>query len=102
MNGRGGDARRLRLAVKVGANVRQRREWAGMDRRALAKRVGLQEKALYRLEKGLSCPRLDTLDEIAEALQTTVERLVKGCSDKKTVTLTRVSARAAKTSASAA
>lgn len=60
-------------AVRVGLEVKARREAAGLSQRQLAEIVGIRQPNIARLEAGDVLPTLGTLDRIANALGLTLE-----------------------------
>lgn len=60
-------------AVRVGLEVKARREAAGLSQRQLAEIVGIRQPNIARLEAGDVLPTLGTLDRIADALGLTLE-----------------------------
>ena len=56
--------------------VREIREAQGITQRGLAKRAGITQAALFRLESGETDPRLGTLRKLAKALNVTVADLI--------------------------
>lgn len=60
-------------AVRLGMEVRARREASGLSQRELAELVGTRQPNIARLEAGDVMPTLTTLDRIADALGLTLE-----------------------------
>jgi DNA-binding XRE family transcriptional regulator len=60
-------------AVRLGLEVKARREAAGLSQRQLADIVGIRQPNIARLEAGDVLPTLGTLDRIADALGLTLE-----------------------------
>lgn len=56
--------------------LRQIREAKGYSLRGLAAKVGMSYVALFRLESGVTDPRLGTLRKLAKALNVTVAELI--------------------------
>lgn len=56
--------------------VRRIREARGYSLRGLAEKVGMSHVALFRLESGMTDPRLGTLRRLAGALNVTVAELI--------------------------
>jgi HTH-type transcriptional regulator/antitoxin HipB len=61
-----------RRAIELGAMVRQLRLDAGPSQEELARRAGMTQPALSRLERGGGIPTITVLDRIANALQATL------------------------------
>ena len=55
--------------------IRAWREYFGMTQQELARRAGMTQPALARLEKSESKPRISTLKKIASAMDITLEQL---------------------------
>ncbi|MCP4628511.1 MAG: helix-turn-helix transcriptional regulator [bacterium] len=55
--------------------IRAWREYFGMTQQELARRAGMTQPALARLEKSDSKPRISTLKKIASAMDITLEQL---------------------------
>lgn len=56
--------------------LRRIREAKGYSLRGLADKVGMSYVALFRLESGITDPRLGTLRKVAKALNVTVADLI--------------------------
>ncbi len=55
--------------------IRAWREYLGLTQQELARRAGMTQPALARLEKSESKPRISTLKKIASAMDITLEQL---------------------------
>ena len=55
---------------KIGRRVREVREDLGMQRTVLARRVGVAENTIYRIETGKRAPSVELLEKIARELRT--------------------------------
>ncbi len=55
--------------------IRAWREYFGMTQQELARKAGMTQPALARLEKSDSKPRISTLKKIAAAMDVTIEQL---------------------------
>jgi HTH-type transcriptional regulator / antitoxin HipB len=60
-------------AVRLGMEVKARREATGLSQRELAELVGTRQPNVARLEAGHVLPTLSTLERVAEALGLTLE-----------------------------
>jgi putative transcriptional regulator len=58
-----------------GDAVRERRVAAGLSQEALAERCGVDRKSISRMETGAFSPRLDSVFNVAEALEIPVSEL---------------------------
>jgi DNA-binding XRE family transcriptional regulator len=66
----------VKANVIIGVSmIRAWREYFGMTQRELARRAGMTQPALARLEKSGSKPRISTLKKIAAAMDLTLEQL---------------------------
>lgn len=59
----------------LGKNIKQRRQKLGLTQQQLADRLNMSLNFVGKIEVAFSKPSLDTLIEIAEALETTVSDL---------------------------
>lgn len=59
-------------------NIRRCREVAQLSQGELAKRCGIDQSAVCKMEKGLFVPTVMVLDEIANALNVSLDELVRG------------------------
>ncbi len=57
------------LAIRVGEQIRDAREAAGLSQRDLAQRIGTRQAAIARLEAGSVGATLTTLQRVASALK---------------------------------
>ena len=64
--------------MKTGMLIRMLRQRRQMTQLQLAERIGVSDKAVSKWERGLSCPDLVLLDELAELLDTSIDRLLTG------------------------
>ena len=60
----------------MGEIISSLRKEKGMTQRDLAEKMGVTDKAVSKWERNLSCPDISTIPRLAEALDTTVERLL--------------------------
>jgi len=63
------------LAAKTGKRVRQLRKLSSLTQSELAERVNLSDESISRLETGKSIPSVETLNNIALALNTQIKDL---------------------------
>lgn len=61
--------------AKIGSRIRERRNELNMSQLQLSTLVGTSSKAIYDYEMGNHIPRADTLERIADALETTSDAL---------------------------
>ena len=54
------------------------RKKAGWSQEELAEQLSVSRQAVSKWERGLSCPDLVLLDELAELLDTSIDRLLTG------------------------
>jgi len=59
----------------LGARIKELRKRAGLSQDQLAEKVGIESKYLSRIEVGKRYPALETLDNIADALQVGTKEL---------------------------
>jgi transcriptional regulator with XRE-family HTH domain len=64
--------------VLLGTVIRSQRENLGLTRRQLAERTGLSIATIHQVEIGRRLPSLDSLDAVAQGLETTARFLLKG------------------------
>ncbi len=57
-------------------NLRQYREAASLSQEELSEKVGIQAQQLSRLERGVNSPKIDTLINLARALNLPIETLL--------------------------
>ncbi|ART74191.1 transcriptional regulator (plasmid) [Mycobacterium dioxanotrophicus] len=67
-----------RVLPIVGANIVARREKLGMSQRALAEKAGADRVFLRHVEQGNRAATLVFLAKLADALDTTIEKLTRG------------------------
>ncbi len=65
----------------LAANIRRVRKDVGLTQAELAERLGIQQSAIAHWEAGNTRPTTERLAQIADALGTTVGRLVAGSDD---------------------
>lgn len=64
------------VGKQFGRNLAEAREWAGLTQAQLAQEVSMHQVNLSILERGLRCPRLDTVAKLADALGVQVRDLL--------------------------
>jgi transcriptional regulator with XRE-family HTH domain len=79
-----------KLAAIVGENISRRRKAMGMTQAELAEKLGIGGDSLSRFENGVVSPRIQRLEEIAEALDCAVADLFRKHSDPPSVKLDTV------------
>jgi transcriptional regulator with XRE-family HTH domain len=62
--------------MNVGARIREHRKAKGLSQVELGQKVGLSQKTITNYERGEREPSLDTLRDLAKALEVPFERLV--------------------------
>jgi ribosome-binding protein aMBF1 (putative translation factor) len=65
-----------RVGRQFGRNLCEARGWAGLTQMQLAQRVSIGQSEIDRLERGERCPRLDTVVELAEAVEVQMRDLL--------------------------
>ncbi len=63
--------------MNIGQRVREAREELGMQRTVLARRIGVAENTVYRIETGRRTPSVELLEKIAGALRTEPAELLR-------------------------
>ena len=63
---------------QVGIRIAEGRRRQGLTQNRVAARMGVTPQAVSKWERGLSCPDLVLLDELAELLDTSIDRLLTG------------------------
>jgi len=66
------------IGQQFGRNLAEAREWAGLSQAELAQRASMHQVNLSKLERGLSCPRLDSVVKLADAAGVQVRDLLFG------------------------
>jgi transcriptional regulator with XRE-family HTH domain len=64
--------------MDVGRRIREVREELGMPRTVLARRVGVADNTIWRIEAGKRAPSMGMLEKIARALRTEPAELMRG------------------------
>lgn len=65
------------LIMHIGENIKRYRNKLRLTQKELAKKVGMDDPRISEIEHGKGNPTLSTLIAIADALETSVEKLVK-------------------------
>ncbi len=63
---------------KIGELIHRLRRERGLTQLQLAERLGISDKAVSKWERGLGCPELSLLPELAEALEVDMGKLLSG------------------------
>src|SRR5829696_8280903 len=63
--------------MNIGQRVREAREALGMQRTVLARRVGVAENTIYRIETAKRTPSVELLERIARELRTEPAELIE-------------------------
>lgn len=66
------------MAVTLGRNVKHLRERGRINKTCFAAMVGIGRPQLNKIEKGTANVRLSMVEELADALETTPEKLLFG------------------------
>lgn len=66
------------ISEQFGRNLEEARGWIGMSQGQLARKVGVNQSQVGRLENGERCPRLDRIVALADALGIQVRDLLYG------------------------
>jgi transcriptional regulator with XRE-family HTH domain len=66
------------VAQLFGANLAHYRDATGLSQEEVGIRADLHRTEISQLERGLRCPRIDTLIKLAAVLGVTVEELLAG------------------------
>lgn len=64
--------------VKVGRFIAQKRKELNLTQKDLGDRLNITDKAVSKWERGVSCPELDLLGELANILKCNVNELING------------------------
>lgn len=64
--------------AKVGIFIREIRKEKGFTQKELAEQLGITDKAVSKWERGINCPDISLLEELANLLDVTVLELIKG------------------------
>ncbi|MBQ4091665.1 MAG: helix-turn-helix transcriptional regulator [Clostridia bacterium] len=61
---------------KLAMRIADARREIGLTQRELAEKVGVSAQAVSKWERGVSCPDISILDELAEALELSLSGLL--------------------------
>ena len=64
--------------MKIAENLKKFRKQQGLSQKELAQVVGVNQTMIAHIENGVKIPSLAVSLELAEALNTTVDKLCKG------------------------
>lgn len=64
--------------TKVGIFIREIRKEKGFTQKELAEQLGITDKAVSKWERGINCPDISLLEDLANLLDITVLELIKG------------------------
>ena len=69
--------RAITVLIRIGAELRRRRQMLGISQVALATKAGVHPNVVGRLERGKYNPSVMTLDAVAAALNTSMVDLLR-------------------------
>lgn len=64
--------------VKIGQLILRLRKENNMTQLQLAEKMGISDKAVSKWERGLGCPDIELLTELAEIFNVDLEKLLSG------------------------
>ena len=64
--------------IKFGGFIRSLRLNSSMTQKQLAEKLGISDKAISKWERGLSCPDISLLSELADLFRVSIEDLLNG------------------------
>jgi transcriptional regulator with XRE-family HTH domain len=76
-------AKDKKLAKNLGALVAERRKSLGLTQGELAEVVGIEQESMSRIETGMTTPSLSRLLSLADALDCSIETLLRPASSRK-------------------
>lgn len=76
-------AKDKKLAKNLGALVAARRNVLGLTQGELAETVGIEQESMSRIETGMITPSLSRLFSLADALDCSIETLLRPASSRK-------------------
>jgi transcriptional regulator with XRE-family HTH domain len=76
-------AKDKKLAKSLGALIAARRKSIGLTQSELAEVVGIEQESMSRIETGMITPSLSRLISLADALDCSIETLLRPASNRK-------------------
>jgi len=76
-------AKDKKLAMNLGALIAARRKSLGLTQGELAEVVGIEQESMSRIETGMITPSLSRLLSLADALNCSIETLLRPASNRK-------------------
>ncbi len=76
-------AKDKKLAKRLGALIAARRKTLGLTQSELAEAVGVEQESMSRIETGMITPSLSRLLSLADALDCSIEALLRPASSRK-------------------
>jgi transcriptional regulator with XRE-family HTH domain len=76
-------AKDKKLAKNLGALIAARRKSLGLTQAELAETVGIEQESMSRIETGMITPSLSRLLSLADALDCSIEALLRPASNRK-------------------
>jgi len=73
------------LAVIVGANITAKRKRMGLNQAQLAERIGIGPDSLSRIESGVTAPKFQTLEKLAQVLECPVAELFLSAGEEEAI-----------------
>ncbi len=70
--------RKKRMRIEIGERVRREREAVGMDRSAMAERLGVSEKTIKNIETGVTGTTIYRMIDISDILHSSLDFLLRG------------------------
>lgn len=64
--------------MPYGKRIRAARKATGITQKQLAEKIGVAEITIQQYERGIRTPKVDTLQRIAAALETSIDSLLNG------------------------
>lgn len=77
------------LAIIVGANISAKRKLKGMNQAQLAELLGIGPDSLSRIESGITAPKFQTLEKMAQALECPVAEFFLCDGEEKAVNFSK-------------